>query len=147
MADGCKADQWLEWGDLIDVPEGEHKLDERWNGMLAVDVEAVTKCLARNVTLTVKGKAKEVPLIVGSWRTEHGAAGVIRYYPERPFRLRHIVLGSGLLLTSSDTTRVKVTRSDAANGFKEWTFDLSKEPSAGNDLWLRDGDNIEVPEK
>jgi len=147
-ADGCKADQWLEWGDLIDIPEGEHKLGEKWDGLPSVDIQAMTKCLTRNVALTVKGKSKEVPLVVvGSWRSSHGAGANIVYYPERPFRLRHIVLDSGLLLTSSDTTRVKVTRSDGGNGFKEWTFDLSKEPSAGNDLWLRDGDKIEVPEK
>jgi hypothetical protein len=52
-----------------------------------------------------------------------------------------------MLLTSSDTTRVKVKRTDAANGrVREWTVDLSKQASTDG-LWLRDGDVIEVPEK
>lgn len=146
-ANDCQADQWLEWGDLIDIPEGEHKLDEKWAGLPHEFLQSMTKCLARKVTLTVKGQLKEVPLVAGSWRGEYGANGVLRNYPDRLFLLRPIVLGSGQLLTSSDTTRVKVTRPDATNGSREWTFDLTKEPSAGNDLWLRDGDLIEVPEK
>ena len=44
-------------------------------------------------------------------------------------------------------SRVKVKRVDPASGQpKEWTFDLDQ-LAAPNDLWLRDGDVIEVPEK
>lgn len=148
-AEDCKADQWLEWGDLIDIPEGEHKLNERWDGRVSVDIQAVAKCLARKVTITMKGKSKDMQFSGPTqWRNEQGANGIMRYYPEPTFRLRQTVLGSGLLLTSSDTSRVKVKRTDAASGrVQEWTFDLSKEAVTDDDLWLRDGDVIEVPEK
>lgn len=144
--DGCQADQWLWWGDLIDIPEGEHKLGEQWSRLGIVEAGAISKCLARSVTIVVKGESNKYPLTLGSWVSEL-ANGQFVYGPERPYRLRRTVLNSGLLLTSSDTTRVKVTRPDSAGGGREWTFNLSKEPSAGNDLWLRDGDVIEVPEK
>lgn len=147
-AEDCKADQWLEWGDLIDIPEGEHKLNANWTGPPSADMLAFTKCLARNVTLTVKGQSKDLPLQTGQWRYEHGANGIVRYYPERNFRLQDTVRESGMLLTSSDTARVTVKRRDAASGqTREWTFDLSKTIPAAADLWLRDGDMIEVPEK
>ena len=28
----CQQNLWLEWGDLIEIPELEHKLSDRWNG-------------------------------------------------------------------------------------------------------------------
>jgi len=30
---------------------------------------------------------------------------------------------------------------------REWTFDLTRPEDPVNDLWLRDGDEIEVPDK
>jgi hypothetical protein len=75
----------------------------------------------------------------------------------------------GVLTSSSDLSRVKVTRHDATTGKNhEWIVDCSDHQSQssllnpqvqytwqfamGNsqhssDLWLRDGDVIEVPEK
>jgi hypothetical protein len=42
---------------------------------------------------------------------------------------------------------VKVTRRDPATGeTQEWVLDCS-DPNNAPDLWLRDGDVIEVPEK
>jgi hypothetical protein len=50
-------------------------------------------------------------------------------------------------LSSSDLSHVKVTRRDPVTGKKsEWILDCSNSPSSP-DLWLRDGDVIEVPEK
>jgi hypothetical protein len=71
------------------------------------------------------------------------------------------------LLSSSDLSRVKVIRRDAKTGkTREWIVDCSppQSPSNGStffsfqltagadsqptsDLWLRDGDVIEVPQK
>jgi hypothetical protein len=64
------------------------------------------------------------------------------------FWLKPVLQGSGLLLTSSDLSRVTVKRGTDSEAGKvwRWTFDLDK-VSAPNDLWLRDGDEIEVPEK
>ena len=63
------------------------------------------------------------------------------------YRLYEVVQGSGLLLTSSDTSRVKVKRTDPGTGeIHEWIYNVEK--NAGHDdLWLRDGDEIDVPEK
>ena len=50
------------------------------------------------------------------------------------------------LFSTSDLSRVKITRGNASGGQrKEWLLDCS----GGNnpDLWLRDGDVIEVPDK
>jgi hypothetical protein len=52
------------------------------------------------------------------------------------------------VLISSDLSRVKVTRTDPATGQKrEWVVDCSKGDAAAPNLWLQDGDRIEVPEK
>lgn len=145
--DGCKADQWLEWGDLVDIPEGIHKLDDRWRELNAPEAQVFTNCVARTVTLKVNGVGKELVLNTGSWKYMSTSGGSFQYAPEKTFRVAECVRRSGLLLSSSDLTRVKVTRSDAANGFQEWTFDLSRQIPDAENLWLRDGDIIEVPEK
>jgi ankyrin repeat protein len=79
------------------------------------------------------------------------------------FRLKEVVYGANVLRASSDPTAVLVTRLDrAANKTTQWTIDLTKVATAGewsnqpargdklwnlHDLWLRDGDVIEIPEK
>ena len=67
--------------------------------------------------------------------------------PDTPFWLKPVLLQSKLVLTSSDLRHVKVTRRDPASGQeREWVVDCS-EASPAPDLWLRDGDKIEVPER
>ena len=74
--------------------------------------------------------------------------------PERPApiesnwqRLNDVVRGVNVIRSSSDLTRVKVTRSgDATSAKQEMVFDLVRSDKA-SDLWLRDGDVIEIPEK
>jgi hypothetical protein len=62
------------------------------------------------------------------------------------FMLRSVLDNSKLVRVSSDLSRVKVTRTDPESKKKlEWTIDCTN-PS-DSDLWLRDGDVIEVPEK
>jgi hypothetical protein len=67
------------------------------------------------------------------------------------FRLNRFLRSSGLLLTSSDVTRVKVKRAaTATKQVRERIFNLDQINNTNddtNDLWLRDGDVIEVPEK
>jgi len=147
--DGCSADQWLEWGDLIDIPEGEHRLNERWVGLRPEDRQSFANCLSRKVSISVKAKTNSVDLLAPSnWVMPVGESLPSRYQAAETFWLNQTVKRSGLLLTSSDLSRVAVRRLDIETGSsQEWTFDLTKEPSVGNDLWLRDGDVIEVPEK
>ena len=62
------------------------------------------------------------------------------------FMLRSVLDNSKLVRVSSDLSRVKVTRVDPETKKKqEWTIDCTIPTES--DLWLRDGDVIEVPEK
>jgi ankyrin repeat protein len=92
------------------------------------------------------------------------------------FMLTAVLRGSGMLRASSDLSRVKVTRRDPKTGKRlEWVINCAPSPEAvpvdagstfsqrlqaitelsrsdgqfgaAPDLWLRDGDVIEVPEK
>ena len=61
--------------------------------------------------------------------------------------LSAVVNGANVLRSSSDVTRVKVKRRDPQTGQPlELMFNLEKSNPA-TDLWLRDGDMIEVPDK
>ena len=56
-----------------------------------------------------------------------------------------MVNSANVVLASSDLTRVKVERKG-----KDMVFNLEKEnaaPNSNSDLWLEDGDVIEIPEK
>ena len=57
-------------------------------------------------------------------------------------RLNDVVRNANVIRSSSDLTRVKVTRA----GQPEMIFDLVRVDKA-TDLWLRDGDVIEVSER
>lgn len=146
-ADGCKADEWLEWGDLVEIPEGVHKLGENWSALPVAVAGSFEKCITRKITLKAGAMSKELELVAGNGWSSSQPFGVNRYQRSSPPRLRSVVLNSGLLLTSSDLSRTKVTRQDAAGGRREWTFDLTQSIPEEQDLWLRDGDVIEVPEK
>jgi hypothetical protein len=62
------------------------------------------------------------------------------------FMLCSVLDNSKLVRVSSDLSRVKVTRIDPETKKKqEWTIDCTNPSEA--DLWLRDGDVIDVPER
>src|SRR6202012_4913298 len=62
------------------------------------------------------------------------------------FTLWAVLNDTQLLLSSSDLSHVTVKRRDAVTGkVHEWTVDCSN-PDTAPDFWLRDGDEIEVPE-
>jgi hypothetical protein len=125
----CSRDIWLEWGDIVEIPETDHPVGQRWLGLNGEDPVAITKCIARQVTITVKGESKTLNLV---WSPPG--------YGAPTSMLRPVLYNSGLIRVSSDLTHVKIIRKKSA----EWVIDCtSDEP----DLWLRDGDVIEVPEK
>jgi len=145
----CSKDIPLQWGDIVDVPELDHRIDAGWPGLDKEIREALTKCLERAVVLIVKGGSKKITLrpTLGRQLPKSSIADPSDSVILFNFRLRNVVYGSHLLLSSSDVTRVKVKRKDAATGkLQEMQFNLEKQ-SNNNDLWLRDGDIIEVPEK
>jgi hypothetical protein len=63
------------------------------------------------------------------------------------FWLKPALLGSKLVLASSDLSRVKVIRTDSATGRKEERVFDCGEGRPAPEFWLRNGDIIEVPEK
>jgi hypothetical protein len=63
-------------------------------------------------------------------------------------RLQVWLRNTGRLLVSSDLSRVTVRRLDPATGNrKERVFDLSREVNQTDDLWLRHGDEVEIPNR
>jgi hypothetical protein len=128
----------------VELPELDHRIDESWPGLSAQVREVLTNCLQRTVELRLKGRATKITL-------QPNLGPPLRHPSDGPvltkFRLRDVVRGSHLLLSSSDVTRVKVTRKDPASGqVQAMQFNLEAQMN-DNDLWLRDGDIIEVPEK
>ena len=80
-------------------------------------------------------------------RVSLGERGPTISVAHTPFWLKPVLLQSKLVLTSSDLRHVKVTRHDPATGQeRQWVVDCS-EASPAPDLWLCNGDKIEVPEK
>jgi ankyrin repeat protein len=164
----CSDDVTLQWGDRVEIPEADHPVDQQWAGLDANQIITLAKCVSRNVTLIIKGTTNSIavgpyfrparsdvekPLVPGVefFRQKNGS---ILYNSSRGqmqqaagcFMLTAALRGSGLLRASSDLTRVKVTRRDPKTGKKlEWVLDCSGNNAP--DLWLRDGDVIEVPEK
>lgn len=166
----CAGDLPLEWGDNVEIPMADHPVNAQWTGVAAAtygDADprsaTLTSCLQRTVRFSAGGTNLSTQL--GVWildtRTGHGAKA------RQPlFRLSAVVRRDNrfrsLLRSSSDLSRVTVTRTDPqTKETTKMTFDLNAVAlpdmsySSGNqppipwahDLWLRDGDVIEVPEK
>jgi ankyrin repeat protein/tetratricopeptide (TPR) repeat protein len=141
----------LEWGDAVNIPDREHKLNEQWQGLPADFSWSLAKCLERKVTVVVKGQPQTVTLSLASSGAPvtDRARSADGFWTEfrLPFHLKEALTGSARLLSTSDLTRVKVRRVDPATGqTNEWIFN-EQTVDPNNDLWLRDGDVIEVPEK
>jgi ankyrin repeat protein len=146
---GCAKDVWLEWGDLIEIPEADHKVNETWKGFPTELLEILPKCLTRQIYISVKDETKSIALAPRLEQSAYQAEGETAKYVVTDFSpwLNAVVSHSGLLRTSSDKTRVKVTRiNPVTKKPEEQIFNLEKSDPQ-NRLWLRDGDRIEIPEK
>ncbi len=163
----------LQWGDIVELPELDHPIGESWKGLFIFDQEALQKCVARTVAITVKGETTNItiwPPLPHSFSTlVNGDDGYYTpalrlaeqtgFSANKPgtiissFRLDTILHISRVLRASSDTTRIKVKRlNPSSNKIQEMIFNLADNyPNnsywEGNDLWLRDGDIIEIPER
>jgi len=140
----CTNDLWLEWGDVVEIPETDHAMNDAWMGLPLRVPPTLLKCLTRTVQLTTAGQTTNLAVGPDIVLHDNGAA---KYLTGAQLTLMPALTKSGLLRTSSDLSRVRVRRRDPATGqTTEWVFDCSK-PETVPDLWLRDGDVIEVPEK
>ena len=142
----CSRDVWLQWGDQIEIPEADHPLDQKWSGFPGYVFNNLQKCINRQVHLTVKGQATDLRLEMPLPPRPERELNPNLNYTAPQFCLEPALQNSGLLRTSSDLSHVKVTRHNPTTG-ENWerTFDCSADPYP--DLWLRDGDVIEVPDK
>lgn len=145
----CSEDVWLEWGDVVEIPEADHPVDQHWDGPGERIVTSLTNCVAREVTINIKGASTVVKLCPELEATSHSPG-----LPQNDsmkmvhvsFMLRSVLDNSKLVRVSSDLSRVKVTRMDPQTKKKqEWTIDCTN--PAQYDFWLRNGDVIDVPEK
>ena len=149
----CSKNIPVEWGDVIEVPEADHPLNEPWPGYTTNQWVNLQKCLSRTVEVVLKGRATKVrlapeitfgPAILKSGLVMSGTAAFTTHVP---FWIKPALRKSNVLLASSDLSHVKVTRRDPKTGKKrEWILDCSDSKPAP-DFWLRDGDVIEVPDK
>jgi len=151
----CSRDVPLEWGDVVEIPEADHPIAIAWNGFSEEEMKTLQKCVRRQVQVSVKGQTTNLVLeALGSVSNIPVAAGndpstgkPIRAVNVPSFTLLPVLNTSGLLRASSDLSRVKVTHHDPVTGkASELVLDCSPGKPAP-DLWLRDGDKIEVPEK
>ena len=193
----------LHWGDVVEIPEADHPLNENWPGFSDPELANLKKCLTRHVTVIVNSQTNLLTLAPGiTFRDPNGQIVPVPhvnvpgspFLPRQtsiqstPFWLTPVLMQSKLVLASSDLAHVHVTRRDPQTGkTAEWTFDCSQPPSSSDsggrggfggggtprpmapprlmgpggrpvnpsvavaadacDLWLRDGDVIDVPER
>jgi ankyrin repeat protein len=141
----CASDVPLQWGDVVDIPEADHPLNEPWPGPSTNVLATLKKCLTRHLEVVVKGQTNQLVLAPDIIFGPDGSVDSMG--SDVPFMLRPALLRSNLILASSDLSRVKVTRTDLATGeHREWVLDCSDSKTAPG-LWLRDGDRVDVPEK
>jgi ankyrin repeat protein len=129
----CSKDAPLDFGDMVEISERDHPLGEPPSWLSDDQISTMINCLHGTAHLLVHGQKAELPLDP---------------YSDGPFIFAVLRQSSAqqLLLASSDLSRVKVTRHDPKTGAEQhWTLDCRT--ASAPDLWLRDGDIIEVPEK
>ncbi|HEX4644247.1 MAG TPA: hypothetical protein VH598_01420, partial [Verrucomicrobiae bacterium] len=146
----CAKDVPLQWGDVVEIPAYDHNVNANWNGLPPEMKLSLCRCLARGVSVIVKGEKHEVLLSPGFLSQDEflAALGVhdSSHVVVQNFWVRTTLNGANLIRASSDLKRVKVRRADLATK-KTQEFLLNEEAGNSNDLWLRDGDVIEVPDK
>lgn len=143
----CTKDVKLEFGDLLEIPEREHPLSEAPVGLTSQQQAVLKACLMRKVTLVVKGQSLTLDV---EGPTPTGYAGATpNAYLSKALGLPKF---QGLLRSSSDLSHVTVKRSaskfSSAGEFHEDVLRFwNNKDQVSNDLWLREGDVIEVPDK
>jgi hypothetical protein len=155
----CAGDVPLQFGDVVEIPEADHVINEPWTGLSTNELFTLKNCLTRHLQITVNGQTTNITVAPQVWELVPGsreyplsslrtnmpsAVGLLEF---EPFMLWPVLEHSKLLLASSDLSRVTVKRRDGTTGkMHEWTVECLNPHSPPN-FWLRDGDGIEVPEK
>lgn len=131
----CAQDVSLEFGDTVEISEREHSLGEIPVGLTGGQQATLGDYVKGRAQLIAHGQKLELPF----YRT--GNQSTLEVLLNRD-------AAKDMLLSSSDLAHVKVIRHNPKTGqTREWILDCSHPRTQVNDLLLRDGDVIEVPEK
>jgi ankyrin repeat protein len=149
----CGLDVPVEWGDVVEVPETDHPVSERWRGFALTNVETIIKCLSRQITVRQKGEDKTLTLVPAysaersvSIDSETGLQENNFKLRRASFMIRSVLDEKHLILTSSDLAHIHVTRKNPQSGkWHGFILDCS-DPEHAAEFWLRDGDVVEIPE-
>ncbi len=144
---GTCEDIRLNWGDVVEIPEADHPINAVWQGLPKEDLEVLKRCLSRTVRVSVKGVSTNLVLHP---KIPVGLLSAPGVPSTTSFMLEPVLYASGMLRASSDLSSVKVTRQDPTSG-QSYTITCDCRSDVPGDrvpdLWLRDGDSIEVPDK
>jgi hypothetical protein len=136
----CAKDLPLEFGDVVEIPEREHALTEAANYLPSGALwDTIRKCLTRNVKFAVRDQT--VVISLGGYNSDSYLSSALQRQEVQ-----------NILRSSSDFSHVHIKRTDPeTKKVSEFTADVQAiwagKTSRGDDLWLRDGDVIEVPDK
>jgi ankyrin repeat protein len=145
----CSKNPGLEWGDIVLIPQMDHKLNEFWQGLSESERGALGKCLLRKVKIIVKGQTTELALLppIVQWYAANnggisddanlsasltGALNGARVLYD--YDLNSVVHQANVLLISSDLRRVKVTRRESADGGKPLVMAINLEAQPSPDV-------------
>jgi hypothetical protein len=130
----CAKDVPLQFGDVVEIPEYNHPLASTPIGITDAQFTTMGNFLVGNVELMTSDQKVELPF---------------HFYADGSF-IGWVLSDTGaqkVLESSSDLSRVKVTRRDPVTGkTRSWILDCSDLANAP-DLLVQDGDVIEIPEK
>ncbi|HEY3864041.1 MAG TPA: ankyrin repeat domain-containing protein [Verrucomicrobiae bacterium] len=155
----CAENAALQPGDVIEIPEHEHKTADAWHGLTDEEVTNLNICLTRVVRIVVKGTTNVIALVQSpQLATEQSYAEIIDPVQGSrsawltnalhgrkadlvvgSFILSEVVRRGNVLLNTSDLSRVRLTR-----GGTNFIFNLTTNSPAC--AWLEDGDLIEIPD-
>jgi ankyrin repeat protein len=132
----CTNDIWLEWGDRVEIPEADHPLSLSWGGIDSLLAGRVAQCLQRSVEIVSKSGTNRFEL--RAQRTSKAG------FSMDSFRLYEVLNRSGLGNATDWPIRVTRKRTPTA---PPTILEFTRGPEPEVDLWLRDGDVIEILSK
>jgi hypothetical protein len=143
----------LEWGDIIEIPELDHPVNARWEGISSQTQHRLIGLLSSPIQIKIKTASTNLSVLppmpnfpnTDMWRLYVRSAPNQTAAPNTivsPFGLRAIVSAVGVLRSSSDTTHVKIVRHTDSN-VRSITVNLQE----GEELWIEPGDVIEIPDR
>jgi cytohesin len=140
----CSKNVPLGWGDIVEIPQMDRPRNDDWRGFNRGEFNNLAKCLSRQVTFILGNQTTNVTLSI-----EVVQFGNI--VTKEPFWIKPVLTAvlRGLpdeQTDQLDRSKVRITRQDPANGQKlEWVVDCSA--YLAPDVWLRDGDVVEVRDR